>query len=807
METLLQDLRYGLRILRKNPGFTAAAVLTFALGIGATTAIFSVVYGIVFRPLPYHNPKRLMAVWMKSPDQPDGRGAASMPDIKDWQSQNTVFAQLAAYGYNRYDLPEDLGGEDVRAAMVSTEFFTMLGVKPLLGRALGLGDERERVAVLGYQLWQQVFQGEPDVIGKTLRLRDHSFLVVGVMPPSFRLPTPDVALWLSFADTYAFSGNPSVGDWFTNRGLHGWRVIGRLKEGVSLAQAQAQMNAIEARLGQSFPEQDRDLGIRLVPLHEQVIGGVEHALLLFLGAVGFVLLIACVNVANLMLAKTTIRGREMAVRQALGGSSGRLIRQVLTESALLGAVGGLFGVLLAIWAVKVSLRLIPQSIPRLQDIRVDGAVLFFALGVSFVTSLLFGLAPALHVRRLRLNDALQERGQAGGEHAHGRRLRGLLVSCEIAVATVLVAGAALMLQSFVRLSSLKPGFFPNHLLTLDVMASLDRYPQPWQQTNFFNRVLAGIRRLPGVKATGACTSLPPDISQEADSFSIPGRTSGDRETSPDAWYLPATPGFLEALGIPIVAGRAFNDADTADAPSVAIINQQIATRYFEQQDPLGQKISFRGRDRTIVGVAGNTTYSGLGAPADFQIYVPYSQGAFPGLHFAIRSMGDPLSLVGAVRSVVRAVDPQARATRISTMEQLLSRSIVQPRFYTLLLAVFGFVALSLAGIGIFGVISYSVSQRTHEIGLRMALGAEGRDVMRLIIAHGLKLTLSGVALGVGGALALTRFLSSLLYGVESSDPTTLTLVSLLLTGVALFACYLPARRGTKVDPMVALRYE
>jgi len=808
METLLQDLRYGLRMLRKNPGFTVAAVLTLALGIGATTAIFSVVYGIVFRPLPYQNPERLVSLWTRPVNEPGSDGRVSMPDFNDWRVQNTVFSDLTLYGYNRYDLSDEHGGDSVRAAMVSPEFFSTMGVKPLLGRTLVPLDDRERVAVLSYELWQQIYHGESNAIGKVLRLRDHNFTVVGIMPPSFRLPTPEIALWLTMADMYAISGNASVGNWITNRSLRGYGAIGRLKDGVTLTQARTQMNAIQARLGQVFPQEDGGQGITIIPLHTRVVGEVQHALLLFLGAVGFVLLIACVNVANLLLAKATLREREVGIRRALGCSSGRLIQQVLTESALLGVCGGILGVLLAFWGVNLFLHLVPPNVPRLQDIRVDGTVMIFALSVSLTTSLIFGLAPALRVSGLRVNDSLRESSRGAGEQSQGRRVRGVLVAGEIALALILVAGAGLMLQSFIRLALLEPGFSSNQLLTIDVIASLDRYPQPWQQTKFFNDVLAAIRALPGVQSAGACTSMPPEIVQESDNFSIVGRTPDDPQKSPLAWYLPATPGFLGTLGLPIIAGRDFTDADTSDAQKIAIINQQVARQYFGQNDPVGQRITFRGIERTIVGVIGDTTYSGLGAPADFQIYVPYAQGTFPGLHFAIRTVTtDPLTIVESIRAAVRSVDPQARASRISTMEQLLSRSILQPRFYAWLLVIFGVVALTLAAIGIFGVISYSVSQRIHEIGIRIALGAERHHVLMLVMGYGLKLTLAGIVLGVGGALALTRLLSSLLFRVKSSDPTTFAIAAALLMGIALLACYLPARRGMKVDPTVALRYE
>jgi len=807
IETLHQDVRYGLRMLRKSPGFTAAVVLTLTLGIGLTTAIFSVVYGIVFRPLPYGSPERLVAVWLRSVDEPGDEGRVSMPDFKDWQTQNSVFESLAAYGYNRYDLREEQGGESVRAAMVSPDFFATLGVRPLFGRELGPADERERVAVLSHQLWQDLYHGEKNAIGKTIRLGDHDFTVIGVMPRSFRLPTPDVSLWLSLADIYATSGNPSVGNWITDRGLHGYGVIGRLKKGVRLPQAQTQMDALEARLAQSFPKNDKGLMTMLVPLQKQVVGDVQLPLLLFLGAVAFVLLIACANVANLLLSKATVRNREMAVRRALGGETNRLVRQVLTESALFGVLGGGLGVLLAFWLVDLFLTLTPQTIPRLQDVRVDWTVLIFALITSLAASMLFGMAPAIRVRGLEVYDFLREGGRGVGENSHSRALRSALAACEIALAMILAVGAGLMLRSFIRLTLLEAGFAPDHLQTFDVVASLDRYPQPSQQVKFFNEILGSIRALPGVKSAGACTSMPPDITQESDSFSLPGRTSADPEKSPDAWYLPATPGFLGTLGVPLLAGRDFRDSDDAGSARVAIINEHIVREYFKGEDPLGQKIDFRGAQRTIIGVAGNTTYSGLGAPPEFQIYVPYPQGAFPGLHFAIRPKTDALNLAAAVRSAIKSVDSQARATRFSTMEHLLSGSIVQPRFYAWLLALLGFVALLLAALGIFGVLSYSVSQRTHEIGVRMALGAERRDVLVTVVGYGLKLALVGIGAGIVGSMAVTRVLSSLLYGIKPSDVTTFIAVSLLVTGVALLASYIPARRAMRLDPIVALRYQ
>jgi putative ABC transport system permease protein len=802
-----QDIRFGLRQLRRNFGFTAVAILTLALGIGANTAIFSVVYGIVFRPLPYRDPGRLVGVWTRWVENPGSRMPVSLPDFKDWQSQNSVFDGLAAYGYNRFAIRGLEGGDGVRAAMVTPEFFPLLGVQPLVGRELSSGDDRQWVVVLSFDFYQRFYHGQRTAIGRSLRLGDHDYTVVGVMPPDFRLPTPDVEMWTSFAMIYGVSGTAGVANWLTDRRLRGYRSIARLKQGVSLPEAQSQLDTIERRLAGSYPKEDKGLGVALFPLREQIIGPVRISLLLLLAAVGFILLIACVNVANLMLARATVRERETTIRRALGASGGRLIRQVLTEGTLLGFLGGGLGVLLAYGGVVIFLRLSPQDIPRLQDVRVDAPVLLFALVAALGASLLFSLAPAFRALGPRLDQTLRAGGRGTAGHARAQRMRGSLAACEIALATILMTGAGLMLNSFLRLTTLNPGFAADHLLTFDVMASLNRYRNPRQQTEFFDEILRRIRTLPGVRAAGACTSMPPEITQQASKFEIQGKTPADPAKAPDAWYLPATPGFISALGLPVIRGRDFTAGDTAEAPPVAIINQQIARSYFLREDPVGQQVLFSGVRRTIIGVTGDTTYDGLGAPTDFQIYVPYAQATFPGLHFAVRTVNDPLEPITAIRTAIRSVDSDAHPGRIATMDQLLSRSVLQPRFYTWLFVAFGFVALSLAAVGISGVIAYSVSQRTQEIGIRMALGAEKSDVLRMVIGQGLKFALVGVVIGVAGGLALTRFLASLLYGVKPTDPLTFVAVSLIMIAVALVACYIPARRAAKVDPMVALRYE
>jgi putative ABC transport system permease protein len=805
LETTLQDIRYGLRQLRRNPGFAAIAVLTLALGVGANTAIFSVVDGIVFRPLPYHDASRLVVIWSHRMTEANSRSPSSLPDFEDWQSQNSVFDRLAAFGISRYDIRGLEGGEGLRGALVTPEFFPLLGVKPFLGREVLPSDDRDRVVVLSYQLWQELYHGNRAVIGRTLRMSNNDYTVIGVMPPEFRNP-PGVEMWLSFADFYALSGHAGVPNLITDRGFRGYIALGRLKRGVSPSQAQSQLDVIEQRLARSYPK-DQGLDTLLIPMRDQIIGNVRTALLLLLGAVGFVLLIACANVANLTLARATVRKREMVIRTALGARRNRLIRQALTESLLLGAAGGGIGLLLAFGAVNIFLRIMPHTIPRLQDIRLDPPVLLFALATTVGATLLFGLTSAFRSARNELNDAIRESERAAGASVHARRLRSSLVSCEIALATALVIGSGLMLNSFIHLATLSPGFPSGHLLTFDVIAPLNRYRMPQQQTEFFDRVLAQIRLLPGVVAAGACVGMPPDIAQGQHTFNIQGLTSTEPGKSPQAWDLPATPGFLSALGLPLIRGRDFSDADTASAPPVAILNREIVRQYFGHGDPLGQEIEFRGVRRTIVGIVGDTTYRGLGSPSDFQIYIPYAQAPFPGLHFAVRTASQPLDEVAAIRSVVRSVDDEAAPARIFTMDQLLSTSIVQPRFYTWLLVAFGMTALALAATGVFGLVSYSVSQRTHEIGIRLALGAQRTEIVRMMVGEALTFAVLGEIAGGIIAIGLTHFFSTLLYDVKPTDPLTLAAVLLTLTIVVLLASYIPARRATQIEPIVALRYE
>lgn len=803
MSQFLQDLRYAMRMLKGKPGFTIVAVLTLGLGIGANTAVFSAVYGILFRPLPYREADRLVAVWTRVLDQPGSRFPASLPDIRDWQAESQSFEGLAAYAYNRYKVAGLEGDDLVRAAIVTPEFFSVLGVRAAAGRLLRPEDEQIPVTVLSHALARRLFN-DANPIGQALRLNEGEYTIVGVMPAEFRFPTPDVDLWVSMSQIYAISGNPSVGNWLTNRSLRGYRPFARLKKGITLEQAHAEMDAIQARLGEQYPD-DSGLGVALMPLREQMVGRVERPLMVLLAGVGFVLLIACANVANLMLARATSREREMAIRRALGAGGRRIAGQLLTESVLLSFIGGALGVFLAVWGVEFFVRMSPADIPRLESVGVDITVLLYAASMTFATGILFGLAPALRTRRLDLFGSLREGSREAGGSVRTRAARQMLVVGEVALAVVVVVGAGLLINSFLRLMRVDVGFSPDRLLTVGVGISLNRYPNPDDQVRYLNRVLERVRSTPRVETAGACTSLPPNITQQAGAFSIDDEPVST--TSPRAWYLPATPGFTEALGLPLVRGRTFADLDDASGQPVAIINRALSERYFADRDPIGRRVNVAGAARTIVGVIGDTRYDGLAMPAGFQIYIPFAQRPFPGMYVVVRSNTDARALIDPVREAILSVDPLEEGSRFRTMTEILGNSINEPRFYTLLLGIFGLVALALAAIGTFGVISYSVAQRTREIGVRIALGAGRSSVVAMVLRESLRVIAAGVVLGVTAAFGLTRLLESLLFEVRPTDPITFASVVVLLLGVGLAAAFFPAQRAARVDPMTALRCE
>jgi putative ABC transport system permease protein len=812
MGTLLQDLRYGVRMLRKKPGFTFIAVLALALGIGANTAIFSVVNAVLLRPLPYKEPERLVMVWEHN--RPKGRtqNVINPANFLDWQAQNSVFEQMAAFYDDQLNLTgPDANPVEVPAQVTTVNLFTLLGVQAELGRAF-IAEEgqegRDNVAILSHGLWQRRFGGDRSVIGKTLTLNGQSLTIIGVMPADFRLYVKEATfinkpaeIWLPYVIS------PSTA---TRRGRY-LSAIARLKPGVTLEQAQAEMNAIAARLEQQYPDSNTGWGINLVPLHTQMTGAIRTALLVLLGAVGFVLLIACANVANLLLARAATRQREIAIRTALGAGRARVVRQLLTESVLLAALGGVLGMGLAVWGVELLLALAPRDLIGLEGISVDYRVLVFTLGVSILTGLLFGLAPAIESSRLNLNEALKEGGRGGTHDGRTTRLRNLFVVAEIALALILLIGSGLMIKSFLRLQTVDPGFRTDNLLTARVLLPDTKYKEPEQRIAFFKQVLERIRQLPGVKDASAASFLPFTGLAAATSFTIEGAPPPAAGQKPSADVRVIDPGFFRTMGIPLLKGRTFTEREASEPAGVVIINETMAERYFPGEDPIGKRVLIAMSSpivpTEIIGVVGNVKHEGLDSEVKALAYWPHPQLPYSGMSLVVRTSSDPTQLAGAIEREVQAIDKDQPITDVRTMDQLLSESTARMRFSASLLSIFAGLALVLAAVGIYGVMSYSVTQRTHEIGIRMALGARASDVLKMVVGQGMLLAVIGVGLGLVAAFALTRVISSLLFGVSATDPLTFGVLALLLTVVAFLACFIPARKAAKVDPMVALRYE
>jgi predicted permease len=813
MGILIQDLRYGLRMLAKHSGFATVAVITLALGIGANTAMFSMVHGVLMRPLPFKDPGRLYTLWERNLKMGYEQNAPATANFADWRDRNKVFERMAAFDASRtFNLAGSGNPERVDGAAASPSLFELLSVEPVLGRTFSPGEDqlgRDRVVLLSYGLWQRRFNADRSIVGKSMAIDGRGCTVIGVMPPGFQFPgdtgtilniftAPPAQLWVPLALT--------PGAW-RQRSAHYLQVIARLKRGVTLGQAQAEMNSIEQQLVREYPRDYIGSDVKLVPLHVQVVGSIRSALLVLFGAVAFVLLIGCANVANLLLARATSRQREVAIRSALGATRLRLIRQLVTESLALALAGGALGVLVATWGINLLKLIVPDNFPRTGDIRIDASVLAFTVLASVGTGLLFGLAPAFQASRIRLTESLKE-GERGADSLGRNRLRSALVVSEVALALVLLIGTGLMLRSFVRLQEVNPGFAPDHLLTMEISLPEARYPNP-QKAAFFARLLERVRALPGVKSAGAIGHLPLGGDIESYAMQVEGRPPLPNEyANPDCHVV--MPGYFEAMKIPLVEGRYFEERDSAQSPHAVIINETLARNVFPNQSAIGKRLQmgFNNFTGEIIGVVGNTKHLALNwAPVE-EVYTAYLQAPFWGtLALTVRTTSNPLGLSRAVRDQVLAIDKDQPVSKVRTMDEVMDASVSAPRFRTLLLALFGVAALLLAAIGIYGVMSYSVSQRTREIGIRMALGAAQPEVIKLVLRQGLALTLAGLGLGLLGALGLTRLLSGMLYEVRPTDPLTFAGVALLLTAISLLAGYIPARRATKVDPMVALRHE
>ena len=806
MDSLIKDLRYGVRTLMKNPAFALAAVVTLALGIGANTAIFTVVDAAMLRGLAYQSPDNLYHLWEVTPQKEFPKREFSYPDYQDYQ-QIQAFDGLAAYTGGGGILSGRGEPERIFAPSASANFFSVLGVNPIIGRTFQPGEDTpgaERVTVLTYGFWQSKFGGDPEIIDQSLTINGTNYTVVGVLPASFQFAPRPNDLWLPY--------QPSEAQ-LTRRFMHGTNLIARLRSNVSVEQAQSEMSAIASRIEQEHSQSHAGTGTRIVPLHEEVVGQIRPILMLLLGAVGFVLLIACANVASLLVTRSLARQKEVALRAALGASRWRVVRQLLTESLMLSLVGGAAGLLVAYWGLDAIVAALPENqinaLPFLKSLQIDTGVLAFAFGLSLLTGIIFGLAPALQSTRFDLHAVLKE----GGRTTSGirQRLRSSFVVLQVALAVVLLIGAGLMLKSLQRLLEVNVGFDPQNLLTMTVSLPPSKYTETPQRVTFHDQLKERIESLPGVAGAGTVNIVPLQAGNTT-RFNIEGDPIPPPGQETEANLRTANESYFQALGVPLIAGRFFDARDTEDTAGVAIINKTLADRIFAGRDPIGRRLVYSGtqfQPDEIVGIVGDVKITGLADPVRPVVYYPYRQN--PGLitNLVVRTNSDPTSLIAAIRNECRGLEPDVAIFNVSTMDQMITNSPASfmRRFPALLIGVFAGVAMLLAAIGIYGVVSYSVSQQTHHIGVRMALGAQAGDILKMVLKQGLMLAFIGLGIGVMLALLLTRLLGSLLFEVSASDPTTFGVVVGILGFVALLACWIPARRATKVDPLVALRYE
>ena len=794
MGTLLQDIRYGLRMLGRSPGFTVVVILTLALGIGANTAIFSVVNAVLLRPLPYKNPDQLVAVYDMQPG--NMTTPASFPEYLDWREQTQVFQSVAAYMNRSYVLTGAGTPEQIRATGVSASYLPMLGIEPAVGRSLRPAEEPfngERAVLLSYASWKGRFGGDPSILGKTLVLDARPFTVVGILPEGFLLPNR--------AELMTGLG---IDPKFGVRSLHFLGVNARLRPGLTLAQARKEIQPVAERLRK---ERASEHGIELFDLKSDITQGARAPLYILLSAVGFVLLIACANIASILLARSVQRKREMAIRATMGAGRLRLVRQLLTESILLGLAGGVCSLLIAKWGLDFLVQRFANRLPRWSGIQIDSHVLFFALGISIFTGMLFGVLPAWESLKVSLYDTLKEGGR--WDSGVSSRKRGILVVCEVALSLVLLISAGLLIRSFGQLLRVNKGFDSDRVLTFGVVLPVTQYADGAKQSAFFEQSLDRLKNLPGVEAAGMVNVLPltgsnvnGDIGIEGQTFPTGSDPMGDKRI--------VSADYFRAMRIPLVRGRYFSAQDRQGAPPVAIINQAFAQRYFPNEDPIGKRIEFRWDFKgfqEIVGVVGNVRHNTLAEPVHGEVYVSYLQRPDMAFEIVMRTKTDPASLVPAARAQILSIDASQPITDVATMEDVVSQSLTDQRTAMWLLGVFAALALGLTVVGIYGVISYSVTQRTREIGLRMALGAQPSDVLRQILGGGFALAITGVGIGLAAAVVLTRLMAAQLYGVSPRDPVTFAAVALVLIAIAMLACYIPARRAMRVDPMESLRYE
>ncbi len=815
---MVNDLRYALRQLVKSPGFTAVAILTLALGIGACTAVLSLVNALLVRPLPYHAPQELILLWQKFSAQGLDQIPVSAPEYLDYEKQTTSFEHIAAFDYADLNLTGGDMPERIQGAVVTPSLFPLLGVAPIKGRVFTseeFGEGRDGVVILSARLWQRRFNSDPNLVGKQIALNGRNFTVVGIIPAQFQFPLPlfgiqggtfagSVDIWKPIAFTK---------DELGSRGSRSYGVIGRLKKGISSAQAQAEIDTIHANWLKQFPDYypaEVRFGGTLYPLHEQVVRGMRTALFILVSAVGVVLLIVCANLTTMLLARAGAREREFAIRVALGASRLQLLRQVLCESVLLALIGAIAGALLAMWGLDLLRVIGAQTVPRIAEANLDARVLLMTLIVSIGTGLLFGIIPALASGNPELTEALKEGGRSATIGASRNRFRNALVVAEVAMALVLLVSAGLLLKSFARLQNVHPGFNPKNVLTAELSLPLLKYPRGKPVIDFYAEVVRRVRAIPGIESVGITSILPLSGSNSDNSFHIEGRSEMQTKVYPDEEVRAITPDYFRVLQVPLLEGRFFTEADTADAPGVVIVNQVMAKKYWPGEDALGKRINFGDADPqnikwfTIVGIVSDIHHQGLDTDPKPEFYLPHPQRAFRGMILAVRSAQDPRSVVATLRKEIQAIDPEQPLANVRTLEMVASESIAPRRLSVVLLGAFASIAMLLAAVGIYGVIAYLVVQRTHEIGVRMALGAQRSDVLRLMMGHAMRLVVIGAAMGLAIAFVSSRALQAMLYKVGAFDFPTFAAVTFALVAVALLASYIPALRATRADPMIAL---